>query len=221
MDDVEVWRVIDAERSSLAELFSALSAAEWEHPSLCAGWRIRDVAAHLSLAPRISVAGALVAFARARGDFNRMVRDTALREARLPVADLVTRLRSGVGIHRLAPGQKLNDALLDVLVHGQDVAVALGRVRPMPLDAAVVAADHVWRMGFPFHARRRLRGLRLVAGDITWSAGSGTEVSGPIDALLLLLTGRTISVPRLRGPGAAEVARRTAGWSARAEAGSP
>jgi uncharacterized protein (TIGR03083 family) len=50
MDRDEVWRAIDAERVSLADLLDSLGEQEWEIPSLCAGWRVRDVAAHLTLA---------------------------------------------------------------------------------------------------------------------------------------------------------------------------
>ena len=66
-------------------------------------------------------------------------------------------------------------------------------------------------MGWPFWAKRRLRGLRLVATDTTWSAGEGAEVRGPVQALLLLLTGRIeAALPHLDGPGAKQLADRTA-----------
>jgi hypothetical protein len=71
----------------------------------------------------------------------------------------------------------------------------------MPREAARVAADDVWRHRFPFHARRRLRGLHLSATDISWTAGAGAKVEGPIFALLLLLTGRYAALDRLSGPG--------------------
>jgi len=87
-------------------------------------------------------------------------------------------------------------------VHGQDVAIPLGRELPMPRDAATAAATRAWTMGWPFWARRRLRGLRLVASDTDWTAGRGEELTGPIGALVLLLTGRTaVAAPRLTGPG--------------------
>jgi hypothetical protein len=64
-------------------------------------------------------------------------------------------------------------------------------------------------MGWPFWAKRRLRGLRLVATDTAWSAGEGAEVRGPAQALLLLLTGRTeAALPHLDGPGARHLADR-------------
>lgn len=201
-----MWQAIDVERAGLADLFESLSAAEWQQASLCESWTVRDVAAHLTLAPTIRLGGALIAIVRARGSFHRMVHDTAVAQARRPTTDLVTLLRDAVGSRHLAPGQKLKDALFDVLVHGQDVALPLGRHRAMPPAAAVVAADHVWQMGFPFHARKRLRGLHLTATDVAWSAGTGAEVSGPIDALLLLMAGRTDAVARLGGPGVTALA---------------
>lgn len=202
-----MWTVLDAERASLADLLAELSAEEWAHPSLCAGWTVRDVAAHLTLAPLITVGTALVEITRARGSFNRMVHDTARRQASLPTSELVGLLREAVGSRRLAPGQKLKDALMDVLVHGQDITVPLDRPRAMPPDAAVTSAEHLWRRGFPFRTRRRFAGYRLVATDVEWSAGDGAEVSGPIDALLPLLAGRTATLPRLSGAGVAALAR--------------
>ena len=51
MDREESWQVIAEQRLTLARLLEGLSEAEWEHPSLCAGWRVRDVAAHVAMAP--------------------------------------------------------------------------------------------------------------------------------------------------------------------------
>lgn len=201
MDVADVWRVIDAERSSLAALLEELSAEEWEHPSLCEGWRVRDVAAHLTLA-QMGPAAAALAFVRSGGSFNRMVRDTAVRQSALPVEEYPRRVRAMVGSRRKAPGVTHLEPMLDVLVHGQDIALPLGRQRPMPPAAAAVAATRAWALNWPFRTRRRLRGLRLVATDADWCVGSGALVEGPIAALLLLVTGRTARSAELGGPGA-------------------
>ena len=200
MDDTLMWQTIDSERAATADLLAGLTDAEWTHPSLCAGWTVREVAAHLSLAHRIRVGTAFKAFVRARGSFNRMVDQTARAEAaRRSTGELVAELRGAVGVHKLALGQSLKNAMMDVMVHTQDIALPLGIERHMPIEAAVVSADDLWRIGFPFHARKRLAGYRLVATDADWSAGEGTEVSGPIEALLMLLAGRTATIPRLTG----------------------
>ncbi|HEX7301336.1 maleylpyruvate isomerase family mycothiol-dependent enzyme [Lentzea sp.] len=199
MDDQRIWQTIDAERAAAADLVGGLTEAQWACPSLCAGWTVREVAAHLTLGPRMTVGATLGAFARARGSFNRMVDRTARAEALRPTGEIVSQLRGIVGSRRLAPGQSLKNALMDAMVHLDDMALPLGVDHSMPIDAAVVAADDLWRMGFPFHARRRFAGHRLVATDADWSAGEGAEISGPIGALVMALAGRTATIPRLTG----------------------
>jgi hypothetical protein len=111
------------------------------------------------------------------------------------------RLRAMVGSRRTAPFITPLEPLLDVLVHGQDITVPLGRERPVPPVPAAVAARRAWAMGFPFHARRRLAGLRLVATDGDLVLGDGAPVEGTTGDLLLV-TGRTATVDRLSGEGA-------------------
>lgn len=147
---------------------------------------------------------------RARGSFDRMIHDTAVRQAALPVEQYAIRLRGMVGSRRKAPGVTRLEPLLDVLVHGQDIALPLGRSRPMPTDAAATAATRAWTMGWPFDARRRLDGFELVAVDHDWSVGRGPQVEGPIAAILLLLTGRYAVLPELSGPGAPDLTARLA-----------
>ncbi|GAA4576422.1 maleylpyruvate isomerase family mycothiol-dependent enzyme [Micromonospora coerulea] len=207
MNRDDVWRTIDDERASLADLLDDLSASEWETPSLCAGWRVREVAAHLTLS-HTGLPSATWALLRARGSFDRMVHDTAVRQAALPVERHAAHLRGMVGSRRKAPVVTHLEPLLDVLVHGQDIAIPLGRRRSMPVDAAATAATRAWSMGWPFHARRRLAGFALVATDHPWSVESGSRVEGTSAALLLLVTGRLAVLPQLSGPGAPELSAR-------------
>lgn len=44
-----VWDAIDAQRARTADLLEQLTAEQWDHPSLCQGWTVRHVAAHLTL----------------------------------------------------------------------------------------------------------------------------------------------------------------------------
>jgi uncharacterized protein (TIGR03083 family) len=202
MNSDEAWQAIDGERLSLANLFGSLSADEWETRSLCTGWRVRDVAAHLTLA-HMGMLPVVLAMLRARGNLNRMIRDTAVRQARLPTGQYAALLRGMIGSRMKAPGITELEPLIDILVHGQDIAI-----RPMPPAAAATAATRVWSMGRPFHAGQKLSGLRLVATDHPWSAGQGRQVEGPIAAILMLLTGRRATLPQLSGPGAAELRAR-------------
>ncbi|MER6004229.1 maleylpyruvate isomerase family mycothiol-dependent enzyme [Nonomuraea angiospora] len=206
MNQEEIWTALEIERRGVADLLGSLPADDWERPSLCEGWRVRDVAAHLALATNVNVPRALVDFVRARGSFDRFVRDTAVRHARLPVGELVAQVRESATSHRRAPTTRPLDPLFDVLVHAQDIAVPLGLDRAMPLEAARACAVHIWERGFPFHPQRRLRGLRLVATDVDWSVGEGDVVEGPVQALLLLISGRPAALPSLRGATGAALA---------------
>lgn len=204
MDREESWQVIAARRRALADLLEGLSAAEWERPSLCDGWRVRDVAAHVAMAPQVMSMPAMTKeFVRAAGRFHKVNHDLAVRHASSrPPERLVAELREHADSRRLPVVTSYRNILFDVLVHSLDVAIPTGRTLPMPPDAARAGAARVWSMGWPFWARRRLRGVRLAATDVEWSAGEGALVEGPIEAVLLLLTGRvTAALPHLSGPG--------------------
>jgi uncharacterized protein (TIGR03083 family) len=211
MDDAEKWNVISGQRRVLADLLAGLSESDWERPSLCTEWRVKDVAAHVALTPQSpGIVRILVRGLRARGDFDALNRDLAVAHAGRPCADLVAELRRLADSRRKPAITTLDNLLFDTLVHVQDIAVPLGRTVPTPVDAAREGADRVWRMGWPFWARRRLRGVRLTATDADWTAGEGAEILGPILALLLLLTGRTdTALPQLTGPGVERLAAGT------------
>jgi uncharacterized protein (TIGR03083 family) len=145
---------------------------------------------------------------RARGDVNRMIHEAARRRAaQFGPAELVAQLRATAGSARRPLGTQPPDPLVDLLVHGQDIARPLGRVRAMPGDRVLPALEHVWRSSF-YGPRRRFAGLRLVATDLDWSAGDGDEARGPGGELLLVLTSRAAGLDGLDGPAVAEVAAR-------------
>lgn len=203
MDRDEKWAVIAGQRRAFADLLAGLDDQQWQQPSLCSEWRIKDVAAHVALTPQSpGLLRILVRGFRARGDLQAVNRDMAVAHAERAPAALVAELRTLADSRRTPAVTTLDNLLFDVMVHVQDVAVPLGLSVSMPLDAARHGVERVWRMGWPFWARRRLRGLRLTAVDVGWSAGEGLEVRGPTQALLLLLTGRTdAALPQLSGPG--------------------
>ena len=138
---------------------------------------------------------------RARGRFHKLNHDVSVRHAEKPGVDLVAELREHAGSRRLPKVTNYRNILFDILVHGQDIAIPLGLPREMPVDAAVAGLNRVWTMGRPFGAKRELKHFRYVATDAEWTVGDGPEVTGPVSALLLLLTGRPAALSRLSGPG--------------------
>lgn len=197
------WLAIETERRSLADLLDTLSAEQWESRSLCVEWRVRDVAAHVAMTPRApTLSTTITGMVRARGDLWAFGRDVAIAHAQRPTDQIVEELRRDAARRTKPAFTSVQNLLMDALVHGQDIAVPLGLHRPMPRDAAVAGFERVWSMGWPFHAQKRLRGLRLVAVDADIAVGRGEVVKGSISALLLLATERTAAaLDRLEGPG--------------------
>ena len=201
MDDDAIWTAIHAQRAALADILDTLTEAEWAHDSLCAGWTVRDVAAHVISSADAGIGEIVTAMLRARGNFNRCMFDVAKRRSARPTAQIVADYRRLGGSRRHPPGTTKWDPLVDVLVHTQDIVRPLGRVRPMPPELAAAAGHYLWGKGFPYHAQQRLGGLRLTATDVDFAVGTGAPVSGPMGSVLLLLAGRTASIPELTGEG--------------------
>lgn len=200
MDEDAIWRAIDAQRLALADLLDQLTDEEWRRPSLCDGWTVRDVAAHLNL-QQVTLADVVAQVIRAPRGLNRTIHDTAVQRAALPTERLTQTIRDVVGSRRHNVGVTCRETLVDISVHCQDIAVPLGRALPVPVEAAAVAASRVWHLRWPFRAKKRFAGFRLVATDVPWAVGAGLRVEGPIEAVLLVLTGRLVALPRLAGPG--------------------
>lgn len=209
MDKDAQWAWVESERRSLADLLESLTPAQWEHPSLCPQWRVRDVAGHLAMTPAgdPSTGEMVRGLVRNRGDLWGMGRDVAVAWSARPPAEIVAVLRSMAASRRRPAVTTDANVLLDVIVHGQDIAVPLGLERPVPLEPGLASFDRIWRMGWPFWARRRLRGVTLVATDADLRVGDGPEVRGSLAALLLLVSGRrAAAVELLDGPGVTRLA---------------
>ena len=191
MDSNRVWQHIDGERAALADLLESLREQDWDQPSLCEGWTVRDVAAHLTFS-QARVRDVAWPAVRTGFRYNAMVRYAAVHSP-LTHEQIVATLRGFVGSRRRVPFVTELEPLLDVLVHTQDICLSLGIEHCMPVDAAVAAADRVLSLRGPMRLWDPPRGVRLVATDSEWAYGDGAVVEAPIQSHLLTLTGRTRS----------------------------
>ena len=209
MDAEDRWTWLARGRRDLADLLETLTPEQWESPSLCRGWRVRDVAAHVAMTPTEPTMGTIVTgMVRARGRMWEFARDVAIEyaEAR-PSEEIVRVLRRDAEARTMPALTNAKNLLMDTCVHTQDIALPLGRDHPVPTEPGIAGFERVWSMGWPFWAKRRLRGLRLVATDAPLDVGAGQVVEGPLVALLLLVTGRTEAArARLTGPGVVSLA---------------
>ena len=193
MDSDALWQHIDSERAWMADLLESLPAEDWQRPSLCAGWTVRDVGAHVTFA-QTPLRDLLWPALRAGFRYDVLVRDTALRSP-LTHEEIVARLRSLLGSRRRVAFITDLEPLIDILVHNQDIARPLGVEHPIPPDAAAAAADRVLGAPVPIRRWKAPRDVRFVATDTDWAFGSGHDVHATMCTHLLTLTGR-LPLPR-------------------------
>jgi uncharacterized protein (TIGR03083 family) len=204
MTDEEYWSAVRQLRLRIAELLEALAPAQWNAPSLCRGWMVRDVAGHLALVPTITTWQMIAVAPQAGFNPHRINTVLARRHGSGDPAGIVAAIREHAGARRTARALDTRNALFDLIVHSQDIALPVGRDFPVPPTYSRAGLQRVWDMGWPFNARRRLAGYTLRATDTDWTVGTGPEVSGTALALLILLTGRTNAViDSLHGEGVA------------------
>lgn len=201
MRDADVWDLIDRERADLADVLATLTPEQWATPSLCDDWTVRDVAVHLtqSVAPWPRMAWEVL---RSGFRFNAMMVRIAKEDPR-PGREVALAVRAMVGQRRKPPGTSATDPLMDTVIHSQDITRPLGIDHPMPADAALVVAEHVWRMTFPLNPRRRFPGIAFTATDADFAVGEGVQVTGPLRDIVLVLADRPAGLAGLSGDTAA------------------
>lgn len=211
-DEREVYRIATANRLLAADMFARLTPEEWTTPSLCAGWTVREVAAHLlsPLESEFSWPQVLRTVLRYRGDLSRFVDEQTRLAAARPTEELVAGLRSRAGTRLKVPVTGRLGPMTDTAIHLRDAARPLGLADGPPPEDWRPALDFlVSRTATAgFLPRGRLRGLRLVATDQDWSAGDGAELRGPSEAVAMAVSGRAVALPDLSGPGVALLASR-------------
>ncbi|QCH23616.1 maleylpyruvate isomerase family mycothiol-dependent enzyme [Mycobacteroides salmoniphilum] len=194
--------MLSAERASLAEFLHTLTEEEWMAPSLCAGWRVRDVVAHASV-DAVSL-GAYLGTALRNPSIDKLNDALVERTGHLSNHELLRHFESAV--HPGAFGKMAPAALhTDAMVHQQDIRRPLGKPRAIPTDRLIFALGHP---DFGAHPKRYTRGLRFVATDVDWTTGSGPEVRGTGEALVLAMAGRPVVIGELEGEGVAILAER-------------
>jgi uncharacterized protein (TIGR03083 family) len=187
--DLQSWaaRTYDG----LADLLAAGPDETWDAPSLCAGWQVRHVVAHLAMPARLTAEQFGAEMAAAGGDFARLSDTVAARDAALPVAELLEALRSPVLHAWQPPGGGAVGALSHAVIHSLDVTVALDRPPVAPPEGVVAVLDHLTAADGAFFGID-LTGVRLEAADTGWSWGDGTPVRADSGPLVALLSGRTL-----------------------------
>ena len=195
------------EVADIGRLLEELDGAEWDAPSLCDGWRVRDVVGHMEFGHTRRLGPVVVDLVRYRFDLPRGSSELSVAWGtdHAPAELLAIWQRDLVGAHArrgVSRFVKWPDALVDHVIHHQDMRRALGRPRTIPPERLTAALDALDTIHSPlFDTRDRVQPLRLVATDVDWSGGTGPVVEGPGEALLLAAGGRSVAYADLSGPG--------------------
>jgi uncharacterized protein (TIGR03083 family) len=187
--DTDLHELTYAERERLAGLLSGLAPAQWDTASLCSGWRVREVVAHITMPFRTKPPRFFAGLAAARFSFNRYA-DTAARRdtARMTTEELLGALRDNIRHPWRPPGGGAAGALSHDVIHGLDITEPLGLPAVPPERIAAVLAETGPRNLAYFGVD--LTGVELRADDADITLGSGTRIDLPAKDVLLIVTGR-------------------------------
>lgn len=207
---VDIWSTVAAERGALANDLADLTSSQWEGPSLCGGWTIRDVVAHLSATASLNPATFALGIAGAGFNFDRFANTQIARQRGADPAATLTRFRGLQTSTSAPPGPKVS-WLGEVVIHGADIRRPLGISHTYPPAAVREVIDFYKSSNMLIGAKNRVAGLALFATDHDWHHGdvnSGARIEGPLLSLLLAMTGRTVACDDLSGPGVATLRAR-------------
>ena len=203
MDKATIWQHIHDERRAIAATLADLDADQWEEPSLCQGWSVKDVAAHVISTPQTGWSQMPPMMARNLGrGFNSMIfREVKRLGARSTPESVLADYATYDGSTHHVPVTTVVEPLIDALVHHQDIVRPLGLQHEMAPDAAAVAADRIRTLAFLSGSRGVVKGTRMVATDIDWSRGRGPTLTGSMQELLMVCAGRARVAEGLSGEG--------------------
>lgn len=205
---LDVEALLDAERTALADLLDGLDEAGWATPSLCSGWSVRHVVAHLLMPYRLSAPRFMLKMVAGRFDFDR-VADRWATAYRGSEKDLVEALRATASQKFNVPGSPPEAPLSHLVIHQEDIRRPLGSRHPVNPVSADSTLDQLTspRAGGSF-TPGLLDGLSVVSSDTGWRTGEGDEVVGSASALITTIAGRRAALDELSGPGADRIRAR-------------
>ena len=208
MGTTDIWPAVHAERKALAADLRGLSSEDWARPSLCSGWTVRDVLAHMTSAAKLTPPAFFGRMIGSGFSFDKAQEKGIAAERGASAADTLANFESVVTSVKHPPGPT-QTWLGETIVHSEDIRRALGIQHAYPTGAVVTVADFYKGSNLLIGSKNRIGGLTLRATDAQWSTGTGPEVSGPILSLVMAMTGRKAADDDLTGEGVATLRSRS------------
>jgi len=195
--------MIRTERAGLVDALDKLPEADWDKPSLCTGWSVREVVAHMIATALMTPPKFLGRLIGTGFNFQKLTRrDIDAVIADRTDAQLVDLYRSRIDTRNSPPGPAPS-WLGETIVHGEDIFRALGGYREHPVEHVIAVADFYKGSNLLIGAKNRIDGVTLQATDTDWRHGTGPEASGPMVALVMAMCGRKPALDDLAGEGVA------------------
>jgi uncharacterized protein (TIGR03083 family) len=204
---LSTWSLVHAERAALATDLANLTDQQWSTLSLCTGFTVRDVLAHLTAGASLGPMRWLAGVIRCRFDFDKMVAMRLAEQLGATAAETLARFCSVITSTTKAP-VPIAAVLGEAIVHGEDIRRPLGIHRDYPITTLTQVASYYQGSDVVVPAKRRITGLQLKASDGPFATGSGPLVSGSTLALIMAMTGRVRYCDELEGDGAATLRSR-------------
>lgn len=195
------------ERSEMADFLESLRPDQWDQPSLCVGWRMRDVAAHVVSYEEHGSGAVFQRLVKARFRASQLNEVGLAEYQSLHPMELVAFLRNHLTPNGATARFGGRVGLVDCMIHHQDMRRPLGMPRAIPAERLLCALPFAVTAP-PLRGFWNARGVRLIATDLDWSRGSGPEARGSAEAILLVMAGRRSVARELSGPGAAILQQR-------------
>jgi uncharacterized Actinobacterial protein TIGR03083 len=201
------WPLIRTERAALIADLESVPSAQWSTPSLCAGWTVRDVLAHMTTTAKMTPGRFIGKFAGTGFRFNAMNANGVKEELGATPADTLAGFRAQIDRTTAPPGP-LDAMVGEVVIHSQDIRRPLGIAHVFQPEILTIVGDFVIKGNLLLGGKRRATGLKLTATDVDWTRGEGPGVKGPLSSIIIALTGRTAGLPDLTGDGVAVLTER-------------
>jgi uncharacterized protein (TIGR03083 family) len=205
----DVWTDVQQEREALLVLLERLTPDEWNEPSLCAEWKVRDVVGHMVSETTLTISKVLKGMITSGFRINRFIATDARQRGSLRIPELVEGFRAAVPTRTHLPGLSSLSMLEDIVIHSLDIRRPLLQNYAVPEGRLVLVAQDLWGSRF-FSGHKLFRNLQVTATDADWSAGRGPAVTGPIEGLVLAMSGRLAGLEELQGEGLETVRERAA-----------
>jgi uncharacterized protein (TIGR03083 family) len=205
---MDTWPTIHAERRALAADMRTVTGDQWDTPSLCSNWTVRDVLAHMTAAATLTPPSFFGKLISSGFSFDKVQESGVAAQRGSSPAETLAHFEGVVDSVKHPPGPNAT-WLGEVIVHAEDIRRPLGIKHSYPNDAVVAAARFYQGSNMLIGSKRRISGLTLEATDAEWSHGTGPEVAGPILSLVLAMTGRTAALDDLTGDGVATLRTRS------------